>query len=507
MQTSPGVASLEVRHLTKRFGMTQALDRVSLTVTPGEIHALVGQNGSGKSTLIKILSGYHGPDDGEVRVRGSAVHLPIPPGESVRRGLCFLHQDLGLAGGMTVLENVGIGGWLTTGYGRLRWKAQREQVRAALAEVGFTGDLDVPVARLPPAERALVAFGRALRDLGPRGGVLILDEPTAYLPLPAVERMFQAMRAVAARGSAVLFVSHRLAEVLGVSDRISVLRNGRLVGTVATRETTREQVVEMILGRQLGTVYPEAEAEAATDHARVRVEGLSGATVRDVSFAMRPGEIVGITGLVGMGHDDVPYLLFGAQPARAGQVHVGERGFAAADLTPARMRAEGMALLPADRRRMGGVLAATVLENVTLPRLADYYLGGRLRHGRERAEVQSLLERFAVVPPDPGLPLAALSGGNQQKALLAKWLGTEPRVLLLHEPTQGVDVGSRKEIFRFIRAVAGAGVAMLIASAEYEDLAHMCDKVLVMRHGTIVRTLAGDELSEDRIVEHCYLAS
>lgn len=499
--------SLEVRQLTKRFGMTRALDGVSLDVTPGEVHALVGQNGSGKSTMIKILSGYHAPDGGEVRIRDAPVHLPVRPGEATRRGLCFLHQDLGLAGGMTVLENVGVGGWVTTRSGRLRWKEQRAAVREALAEVGYTGELDVPVGRLPPAERALVAFGRALRDLGPRGGVLVLDEPTAYLPLPAVERMFQAMRAVTARGSAVLFVSHRLAEVLGVSDRISVLRNGRLVGTVATAETSREALVEMILGRQLGAVYPNARGERPLDRPLLRVQALSGDAVRDVSFSVRPGEIVGITGLVGMGHDEVPYLLFGSDRARAGRVAVGDRTFQAGELTPLRLRAAGVALLPADRRRMGGVLAATVLENITLPRLGTYFQGGRLRHARERWDVRHVLERFSVVPAEPGLPLAALSGGNQQKALLAKWLETGPRLLLLHEPTQGVDVGSRKEIFRFIREVAGGGVAMLIASAEYEDLAHMCDKVLVMRHGTIVRTLAGEELSEDRIVEQCYLAS
>jgi ribose transport system ATP-binding protein len=235
------------------------------------------------------------------------------------------------------------------------------------------------------------------------------------------------------------------------------------------------------------------------------VSGLSGSIAKDLTFSVRRGEIVGITGLVGMGHDEVPYLIFGARPASAGQVTIGDQTFT--HMSPAALRRAGVALLPADRQRASGVPQASVLENVTLPTVSRYFRSGVLRHRAERSDVHTLLDRFDVRPRDPDRLLATLSGGNQQKVLLAKWLQTKPLVLLLHEPTHGVDVGSRRQIFRIIRDVTASGVGILISSAEYEDLANMCDRVLVMRQGRLVRDLSGTDLTEDRIVEQCYLAS
>jgi ribose transport system ATP-binding protein len=357
-----GTPLLRVRDLTKSFGGPNVLSRVDLDILPGEVHALIGQNGSGKSTLIKILSGYHAPDAGTVFVRGQQVRLPFRPGEAHRFGLAFLHQDLSLVESMTVLENLRVGHYETTRYGRLRWRRERERVRQLLREMNLDLAPDTPIRDVPQAERALIAFTRALQGIDQRG-VLVLDEPTAYLPAPSVQRLFQAIREVARQGSAVLLVSHRLEEVMAISDRVSVLRDGQLVGTVRTTSVSEEQLVRMLLGRELGQLYPERvghEGEMV-----LSVSGLSGSIAKDLTFSVRRGEIVGITGLVGMGHDEVPYLIFGARPASAGQVTIGDQTFT--HMSPAALRRAGVALLPADRQRASGVPQASVLENVTLP--------------------------------------------------------------------------------------------------------------------------------------------
>jgi ribose transport system ATP-binding protein len=489
-----------VHGLSKSFGGTQALAGVDLTVLAGEVHALVGQNGSGKSTLIKILSGYHAPDAGSVELDGERVRLPMRPGEPERHGLAFLHQEASLAEGMTVLENLRLGRYETTWYGRLLWRRERVRVKRLLESVGLDLDPNLPIRNVPQAERALIGFARAAQEVSHRKGVLVLDEPTASLPAPAVARLFDAIRGVAASGSSVLFVSHRLEEVLEISDRISVIRDGRMVGTVDRAGASEGQLIEMMLGRTLGELYP---ARVVPEGERLfEARGLTGKIATDVAFDVHRGEVVGLTGLVGMGQDEVLYLVYGSTENGAGAVTVGTKTIARP--APELMRKAGVALLPADRAHDSGTLSASVLENVTLPVLGRFFSGGFLHHGAERAEVLRLLTRFDVRPPRPQAPLGSLSGGNQQKALLAKWLQLRPEVLLLHEPTQGVDIGSRKQIFEIIREVAASGTGVVIASAEYEDLAHLCNRVLVMRRGRLVAELTGGDLTEDRIIEYCY---
>ena len=492
-------ALLAAHGLSKSFGGTRALIGVDLELRRGEVHALIGQNGSGKSTLIKILSGFHAPDAGTVAVEGEPIHLPLRPGDPQRLGLSFLHQDSSVAEGMTVLENLRLRRYQTTWYGRLAWRRERDHVRSLLATMNVDVEPDTPMRRVPQAERALIGFVRAAQDLHDRSGVLILDEPTESLPEPAVARLFDAIRTVARRGNAVLFVSHRLEEVIEISDRISVVRDGRLVGTLAKDDATEGRLIELMLGRELGQLYPK---RVETDGELIlEVRGLSGRIAEGINLDVREGEIVGLTGLVGMGHDEVPYLLFGARACSAGSVNVARTVLKPA---PQTMRRAGVVLLPADRSRAGGVGAATVRENVTLPILGAFYNGGRLRKGAERARVLQLLIDFGVRPEDPDARFGALSGGNQQKALLGKWLQVRPSVLLLHEPTQGVDIGSRREIFRIIREVAAAGAAIVIASSEYEDLANVCNRVVVMRRGRTMTELAGHDLTSERILERCY---
>jgi len=494
---------LELRGLTKSFAGVRVLSSVDLAVRSGEVHALIGQNGSGKSTLIKILSGYHAPDAGAVFMRGEPVPLPIRPGQPARLGLRFLHQDVGVVRTMTVLENLRIGRYRTSRYGRLLWRDERRAAKAILAEMQLDIDPDTLVRDIPAAERALIGFMRAIQEIDhEHGEVLILDEPTAFLPAPSVEKIFAAVRGLARRGSAVIFISHRLDEVMNIADRVSVLRDGRLVESIATGLTTERELVKAMLGRELDTLYPKRTVTSG--RGILTAEGLSGRIATDVSLTVHQGEIVGLTGLLGMGHDEIPYLLFGAQEASGGRVSV--EGQVLDTPSPQRAVEVHMAFLPADRHRQSGVPKATLLENVAMTNGSRFVRNGWLRHGAEKEAVSDVLARFDVRPNEPDRLLATLSGGNQQKALMGKWLQTNPAVLLLHEPTQGVDIGSRRQILQIVAEVAAAGAAVLVASAEYDELAHLCHRVLIFRHGRIARELLGDDLTETRIAEQCYLA-
>lgn len=490
---------------SKAFSGRTVLRDVDLDLRGGEVHALLGQNGSGKSTLIKILAGYHAPEPGaRLAVRGEPVELPLAPDAAGALGLSFVHQDLALVESATVLENLRCGQFETGAGWRISWRRERERARRSLARFGERIDPDARVADLRDVDRALVAIARALDRLeGHDAGLLVLDEPTAFLPGDGIEALFAAVRGVAASGCAVLFVTHRLDEARALCDRASVLRDGALVATVAVGEASERDLVRAILGFALDDLYPEPHASGGD--VALSVRGLAGPVLAGLDLDVRRGEVLGVTGLQGMGAEEVPYLLAGAGAARAGTLAVGG-GLAveAARLSPRGALELGVALLPANRQRWGVVGAASVEENVTLPALRRYFRRGRLDRRGERADVRALLDDFDVDPRDPRRAIATLSGGNQQKALLGKWLSTGSRVLALHEPTQGVDVGARRQIFRRIRAAADAGTAFVMASSEHEDLAHVCDRVLVLRDGRAVAELHGDELTEARIVERCF---
>jgi len=504
--TKPGEAALELRHLSKTFGGTAALRDTDLVVRRGEIHGLVGRNGSGKSTLIKILSGFYEPDEGaELHLGGRRIDLPVDPATARKHGLTFVHQDLALAPGCTVMENMRIGRYRLHGLGRIDWNEERTYVRAALAKVGLDLSPDAMLQTLRPVNRALVAIARALGEVEEHEGlgVLVLDEPTTFLPRGDVDVLFEGIRQIAARGTSVLFVSHRVEEIISVTDRVSVLLDGVRTATVETAATPAEKLVELILGRELKDLYPE-RGSRGTDKI-LTVKGLTGSIIGDVDFSIHRGEIVGMTGIAGMGHDELPYLLFGAQPAAKGEISLsGKDPVAAAELSPNAAMKLGLALLPADRLWASGVAAYTVRENVSLPIVRNFFRGGWLRQRQEHSVVADLLQAFQVTPPRPNHILGALSGGNQQKALLAKWLQMRPPVLILHDPTQGVDLGAKKEVFGHIENAAAAGSAVVICSSEYEDLAHLCHRVLVFRDGQIAAELAGSNLTEDHIVDHCY---
>jgi ribose transport system ATP-binding protein len=500
-----GEAALSLHHLSKSFGGERALKDTDLFVRAGEIHGLVGRNGSGKSTLIKILSGFYGPDPGaECRLAGQSVRLPLEPASARALGLVFVHQDLALAPGCSVLENMRIGRYSARGLGRIDWQLERDRVSRGLHSVGLDLDPETTVERLRPVERAQVAIARALDEAAQRErGVLVLDEPTTFLPRGDIASLFDAVRRVVSRGFSAIFVSHRVEEIKQVTDSVSVLRDGVRVATRRTSDVSENELVELILGQPLSELYPP-RLTVGSD-LLLSVGNLTGGCIRDLSFSMRQGEIVGVTGIAGMGHDNLPYLLFGAEPVDAGTLE--QTNMAPQDLkfmTPKKAMARGIGLVPSDRLRRAGVPAFTVRENVSLPAVWRHFTNGVLHHYREQAEISDLLRTFLVRPPETEIPLGTLSGGNQQKALLAKWLQMKPEVLLLHDPTQGIDVGAKKEIFVQIEDAAARGAAVLISSTDCEDLAHLCHRVLVFRDGEVSAELQSANLSEESIVQACY---
>jgi ribose transport system ATP-binding protein len=508
----PGAAPrLELRDLSKSFGGTQALRSVDLSVLPGEVHGLLGENGSGKSTLIKILAGFHEPDAGELLIDGEPVRLPLQPGQFRELGMSFVHQDLGLVESLSALENLRVAE-IASSRSRLgiSWRKERRRARETFERYGLRIDATAAVRDLKPVERALLAIVRALEEMRAVGrghGLLVLDEPTVFLPEEGVDRLFTLVRGAAAAGSSILFVSHDLDEVREITDRVTVLRDGVVVGTVTTGETSETTFVEMIIGRQLAALADVGHPDLTERRVGVAVEGVSGASVNDVSFQMHQGEIVGLTGLLGSGFEEVPYLLYGARRARAGRLVVAGDVFDLTRLTPTAATRAGLALIPADRKTDGSVGSLPVGENMALSVLDRYFNGVSLERRRMRRETGAVMRRFDVRPDDPSLPYGALSGGNQQKALLAKWFQTEPRLLLLDEPTQGVDVGARQQIFELIRAVvAERGMHVLCASSDYEQLALLCDRVVVFGRGRVWRELVGDEVTKERIIEQSYAA-
>ena len=500
-----GEMALSLRHLSKSFGGERALNDIDFAVGAGEIHGLVGRNGSGKSTLIKILAGFHRPDPGaECRLAGQTVSLPLDPVSARALGLVFVHQDLALAPGCSILENMRIGRYSARTFGRINWRRERERVARGLLSVGLDVDPETLIEQLRPVERAQVAIARALDEAAHRErGLLVLDEPTTFLPRNDVKILFDAVRRVVSRGFSAIFVSHRVEEIKQLTDSVSVLRDGVRVATRRTSDISENELVELILGQSLSELYPPRLT--AGGDPLFSVANLTGGSIRNVSLSIARGEIVGVTGIAGMGQDDLPYLLFGAEPASGGAMNQANKAVQDMEsLTPKTAMARGVGLVPSDRLRRSGVPAFSVRENVSLPAVWKHFAGGVLRHKREQAETAELLRTFSVRPPASEIPLGSLSGGNQQKALLAKWLRLEPEVLLLHDPTQGIDVGAKKEIFVQIENAAARGAGVLISSTEYEDLAHLCHRVLVFRDGEVSAELEGAGLSEQSIVEACY---
>jgi len=501
--------ALVIRNLSKRFGGAMALNDVGLSIRVGEVHGLLGTNGSGKSTLIKILSGFHTPEPGgRVTLFGKDLPLPVPGPVARERGLAFVHQHLGLIPSLTVTENLRLSRLSTEADWSINWRREHAEAAKIFARYGLALDPRAPVASLSAVEQALLAIVRAVEELkgsadAAGGGVLVLDEPTPFLPRTGVEQLFRLVRQVSEAGAAVIFVSHDVDEVREITDRCTILRNGHVVDTVETAATDHAGFVERIVGRSVQSFHVHKHTQV-TSEPDYRITDLEGPGVGPVDIGIDSGEILGVTGLIGSGADSVCGMIYGASAPQSGSLAMDAERVALRDLSPGDAIARGIVYLPADRLGAAGVGGLSVADNVSLPVLDQLRNAFGLDRSKLTRTARALGEQAGVVPNNPDLPLTALSGGNQQKALVAKWLQTKPRLILLDEPTQGVDVGARQVLWGMLDAASADGAAVLISSTDYDQLAQICHRVLIFARGRVIAELSGPSLTKDSISEHCY---
>ena len=527
---------LEVRDISKTFGATQALRHVEFSIDAGEVFAVLGQNGSGKSTLVKILAGFHEPDPGaEIFFDGEPLPVPLPAGMARERGLEFVYQDLGLVPGMTVLENLTIGGRSASrGRANLRpiaWRRERRAARRVLERYGLDLDPATRVFELPLINRALLAIARAAEELqsfrartGKDRSLLVLDEPTVFLSGNELTFLFELIRIVTANGASVMFISHDLEAVREIATRFVVLRDGAVAGSGRVADTTEDEMIDMIVGsarerfeRSAAHTIETVTGQGVPPARRVReaelltVDGLTGGSIRELSLRVREGEIIGLAGVTGSGTEDAPYLLFGGTAdggtgdggiATGGTIRIDGRAYHAARLSSAEAIRAGLALVPANRPRDGAVANLSVADNIFMLVYGNYYSRGLMARRTMMTDARERTELYDIRPPVPAAPVAQLSGGNQQKTVLAKWMESRPRVLLLHEPTQGVDVGARAEIRALVKeACLDRGMGVVWVGTDFAELAEMCDEVLVLANGRVVKHISGDEVTKSAIDE------
>lgn len=498
-------AALRISHLSKTFPGTVALADVSFEVQRGTFHALLGGNGSGKSTLIKILAGvYHADAGGTIAVDGNEIAADKTTPESARdRRLHFVHQNPAVFPALSVAENIAIGtGFETTGVGSIRWRALRTRTEALLERFSIPARPETLVRSLRPAERAMVAIARALQDQeGESQGVLVLDEPTASLPRAEVTRLMAALIRYAKNGQTILFVSHRLDEVIGTADRATVLRDGRVAGTVADDDITEAKLIELIVGRPLDRVFPDMP-EVKSDELALELRHLAGGPLRDVSLGLRRGEVLGVAGLLGSGRSELLKMIFGAYPIKSGEVLLDGATVHFAHIGDA-MRA-GVAYVPEDRGGEAAFFDMTVAENMTAAVISRYWRSLRLRHRQVESDARAGIKQFLVQTPSERNQLSTLSGGNQQKVILARWLRRRPKILLLDEPTQGVDINARAEIYALVRAAVAEGCSVILVTSDFEEISHVSDRVVVLNAGRVVADLPASEVNPARLTELAY---
>lgn len=484
---------LSMRGIGKRYGAVTALEEVNFELRAGEIHALVGENGAGKSTLMKILAGAIAPDAGETAIGGRPVRFDSPAA-SLAHGVGMIPQELSLVPGLSVAENILLGHEPRRRGLPLIDRAERDRrARAALELLGFDLDLQVLAAELSLAHGQMVEIARALSR---KVRLLALDEPTAPLSGHEAERLFGVLRRLRDEGTGLIYISHRLEEVFQIADRITVLRDGRWIGTFDAADLDRAALIRLMVGRDLETEFPASRRQPGPE--LLRLEGLAAPRRPPVSLTLRRGEILGLAGLAGAGRSELVRTIFGAERRRGGKVFLEGR-----DIDPRSPREAidlGLGLLTEDRNRFGLIPALTVRENLTLAGLARLTRGPLIRRGRERETAARIASRLQLRPADPETPVAALSGGNRQKVVLGRWLLTRPKVLIFDEPTAGVDVGARVEIYQWIEQEATEGTGIIVVSSDLAELLGLCDRILVLCAGEAAGELSRAEATGERIM-------
>jgi len=488
-----GKVLLEMKDIGKSFPGVKALQGVSLTVREGEVLALLGENGAGKSTLIKILSGAYSRDEGEIFFEGKPVTIRTPE-DAQALGISTIYQEFNLAKDLTVAENIFLGHLPVKGL-RVDWETVRKRSRAILDRLGALFSVDTVVSRLSVAEQQLVEISKSLNR---KTRILVMDEPSAVLSEGDLERLFQVVRSLQAEGIGVIYISHRMREIFALADEVTVLKDGRYVGTRHVSEVTMDELVRLMIGRDLKDVYPKREPKLG--EVLLEVKGLRRSKlVHDVSFQLRAGEIVGFAGITGSGRTEVVRAIFGADP-HGGEMSVAGVPYRAKN--PAEAIRRGIALVNEDRKAHGLFLKLNVTTNTTISGLKWLCKAGVIQRAKEKSLVQRMIKDLRIKTPDADFLVVNMSGGNQQKVILGRWLSIDTKILIMDEPTRGIDVGAKSEIYQLMNELTKRGVGIIMISSELPEVQGMSDRVLVMREGTIVGELARAEASEEAIMRY-----
>jgi ABC-type sugar transport system ATPase subunit len=485
---------IELKGVTKHFGGTVALDNVGFDLRSGEIHALLGENGAGKSTLINILGGIHTPDAGKILIKGAVTEIRNVA-DANRYGISIIHQELSLAPNLSIAENIFLGREPSGPWG-LRRRKMHEEARALVMALGLEEiqAVDTIVSQLSVAHQQLVEITRALSC---RGRVLVLDEPTSALSEAETESLFAGLRQLRSQGVGIIYISHRLEEIMRLADRVTVLRDGRSVGTQSVDRVNQQQLIRWMVGRDIADHFHRPAAK--TGRAALQVRNLRNPNIHDVSFDLHYGEILGIAGLVGSGRSELVRAIFGIDPLQKGQIIID--GKPKSIDCPRDALDNGMVLIPEDRKQQGLVMIQTVAFNIALPWVDQWITGCMPNSKKRRRIVDRAVNDFAVKVADVDQCIDALSGGNQQKVLVSRWMERRPKILILDEPTRGVDVGAREEMFNIIGSLVETGMAVLLISSDLSEVINCSHRVALYRDGGIIQTAKADEISRQEIIK------
>lgn len=485
---------LQMHGISKAYPGVQALDKVDFEVQTGEVHALVGENGAGKSTLIKILSGVISPDEGQIILYSNELSIKSPR-EALEAGIATISQELMLVPQLSVAENILLGRLPNGRLDRVEWREMRRQARRALSTLGLDLDPDAQVGSLSVAEQQATEIARVLSR---QADIIIMDEPTSALAEPEVEHLLNYVKRLRTQGKAIIFITHRLDEVFRIADRITVLRDGHKIESLAMNETTPNEVITMMVGRSVDIIFTREEKSIGKPILEVRNLKRCGAF--DVSYTLHSGEILGLAGLMGAGRTDAMRALFGVDPFDSGEIWIA--GQSISSIVPGKMIAAGLGLSPEDRKRDGLVLGMSVGDNLNLAALSKLDRWGIRNRSRERQIAIDQFVDLSIQAPSLGTEVITLSGGNQQKVVIGKWLATEPSILILDEPTRGIDIGAKAEVYAIMQDLASQGVGIIFISSELNEIMNICDRILVMYEGKITAEFAYGEATEESIMSY-----
>ncbi len=485
---------LQLTDITKSFLAVRALKGVSFALNAGEVHALLGENGAGKSTLIKVITGAHAPDGGTIDVDAQRVEHLTPTGAH-RLGIACIYQQPALFSELSVAENIALALEPPRPFRRVRWKERRERARELLRRVGAEIEPDTEVRRLSMPEQQMVEIAKAI---GAGARILIMDEPTASLTQKEVQLLLGTVRDLREHGTGVIYISHRLEEIFEIADRVTVLRDGNSVGTLTVKETDEAALIKLMVGREVSSIYPPPESAPGEVVLSLREVSCGDSGVRNITFDVRAGEIFGLSGLVGAGRTELAHILFGITPATGGKITI--HGQPVSVSSPRDAVERGIAYVPEDRRRHGVILPMSIATNTSMAAHRQLFPRGWLSFSLEHDFAGKYFRDLAIKAPSVETPVGALSGGNQQKVALSRWLAANPKVLILDEPTQGVDVGAKSEIHRIIRQLAKQGLAVIMISSDLPEILGMSDRIGVMRGGTLTTILDGKTATSQSVM-------